>query len=54
MGMLYQLTVSSILTARDQNDVPAFSGIEYIERKSGGYAMELQSEDAYAFEVWRG
>jgi hypothetical protein len=52
--MLYQLTVSSMSAAREQVDVPALLGFEYIEGKVDGYVMESQSEDAYAFEVWRG
>jgi hypothetical protein len=52
--MLYHLTVSSISTAREQVDVPALLGLEYIEARVDGNASRSQGEDAYAFEVWRG
>jgi hypothetical protein len=47
--MLHQLTVSSVSTAREQNDVPAFFCLEYIDWKIGGYPSNALSEDALAF-----
>jgi hypothetical protein len=52
--MLYHLNASSMSTARGQVDVPAMLGLEYTEARVEGNASRLQSEDAYAIEVWRG